>query len=57
MHTKYFFCKELHVRFFQGVPRETPEEDTLKTCLEEINRCREDNGMPYFLNMTRLVRL
>ena len=42
--------------FLQGVPKETTSELTLKTCMEEIDRCYENNRAPYFLNMTGLVR-
>ncbi|KAK2172235.1 hypothetical protein NP493_979g00022 [Ridgeia piscesae] len=38
-----------------GVPKDYSEEFTLRTCLGEIDRCREDNVMPFFLNMTRCV--
>jgi len=37
----------------QGVPEHTSEDATLKICLQEIDRCKEDNIMPYFLNMVR----
>jgi len=37
----------------QGVPEHTSEDATLKICLQEIDRCKKDNVMPYFLNMTR----
>ncbi|XP_035690264.1 telomerase protein component 1-like [Branchiostoma floridae] len=35
-----------------GIPKDTTTEFTLRTCLEEIDRCYEDNIMPFFLNMT-----
>lgn len=35
-----------------GVPKETTSEKTIRTCLEEIDRCYEDNKVPYFVNMT-----
>ncbi|XP_072035865.1 TPR repeat-containing protein DDB_G0287407-like isoform X2 [Amphiura filiformis] len=35
-----------------GVPKDTTTEETLRTCLGEIDRCYSDNIMPFFLNMT-----
>ncbi|XP_071945133.1 TPR repeat-containing protein DDB_G0287407-like [Antedon mediterranea] len=35
-----------------GVPKDTTAEETLRTCLGEIDRCYQDNIMPFFLNMT-----
>jgi nephrocystin-3 len=35
-----------------GVPKETTSELVLRTCMEEIDRCYENNRAPYFLNMT-----
>lgn len=35
-----------------GVPKDTTTEDTLRTCLGELDRCYADNIMPFFLNMT-----
>ncbi|XP_033125459.1 telomerase protein component 1-like isoform X1 [Anneissia japonica] len=35
-----------------GVPKDTTSEETLRTCLGEIDRCYQDNIMPFFLNMT-----
>ncbi|XP_071952526.1 telomerase protein component 1-like [Antedon mediterranea] len=35
-----------------GVPKDTTSEETLRTCLGEIDRCYQDNVYPYFLNLT-----
>ncbi|XP_022080358.1 telomerase protein component 1-like isoform X2 [Acanthaster planci] len=35
-----------------GVPKDTTTEETLRTCLGEIDRCYQDNVMPFFLNLT-----
>ncbi|XP_019645560.1 PREDICTED: TPR repeat-containing protein DDB_G0287407-like isoform X1 [Branchiostoma belcheri] len=35
-----------------GVPKDTTTETTLRTCLSEIDRCHQDNVMPFFVNMT-----
>ncbi|XP_070562961.1 TPR repeat-containing protein DDB_G0287407-like isoform X2 [Ptychodera flava] len=35
-----------------GVPKDTTTEETLRTCLGEIDRCYSDNIMPFFLNLT-----
>ncbi|XP_071840216.1 TPR repeat-containing protein DDB_G0287407-like [Apostichopus japonicus] len=35
-----------------GVPKDTTTENTLRTCLGELDRCYADNIMPFFLNMT-----
>nr|XP_054748224.1 TPR repeat-containing protein DDB_G0287407-like isoform X1 [Lytechinus pictus] len=35
-----------------GVPKDTTSEETLRTCLSEIDRCYQDNIMPFFLNLT-----
>ncbi|XP_070560674.1 TPR repeat-containing protein DDB_G0287407-like [Ptychodera flava] len=35
-----------------GVPKDATGEEKLRTCLEEIDRCYNDNEFPYFLNMT-----
>ncbi|XP_071785038.1 telomerase protein component 1-like isoform X1 [Asterias amurensis] len=37
-----------------GVPKDTTTEETLRTCLGEIDRCYQDNIMPFFLNLTSL---
>jgi nephrocystin-3 len=34
-----------------GVPRESSSERILRACLGEIDRCREENESPYFINM------
>ena len=39
--------------FIQGVPKDTTSEETLRMCLGEIDRCYQDNVMPFFLNLTR----
>ena len=35
------------------MPKDTTSEETLRTCLSEIDRCFEDNAEPFFLNMIR----
>ncbi|XP_071785835.1 telomerase protein component 1-like [Asterias amurensis] len=35
-----------------GIPKDTTTEETLRTCLGEIDRCYQDNVMPFFLNLT-----
>ena len=39
----------------QGVPKDSNTEGTLRACLGEIDRCYQDNIMPFFLNMTRYI--
>ena len=62
-HVCFYLCCALgvasnHILMFllidlQGVPKDTTTEETLRTCLGEIDRCYADNIMPFFLNMTR----
>ena len=40
---------------FQGVPKDTTSEETIKICLSEIDRCYEDNVAPFFLNLAGWV--
>ena len=40
-----FFC------LCQGVPKDSTTEETIKICLGELDRCYEDNVVPYFLNL------
>ncbi|XP_072023567.1 telomerase protein component 1-like [Amphiura filiformis] len=35
-----------------GVPKDTTSGETLRLCLGEIDRCYQDNIMPFFLNLT-----
>ncbi|XP_071951905.1 telomerase protein component 1-like isoform X2 [Antedon mediterranea] len=35
-----------------GVPVDSSTEETLRVCLGEIDRCYQDNIMPFFLNLT-----
>ncbi|XP_072172518.1 telomerase protein component 1-like [Diadema setosum] len=35
-----------------GIPKDTTSADTLRACLGEIDRCYDDNIMPFFLNLT-----
>lgn len=37
--------------FSQGVPKDSTTEETIKICLGELDRCYEDNVVPYFLNL------
>lgn len=37
----------------QGVPKDFTSEGTLRACLGEIDRCYNENIMPFFVNMTR----
>ena len=34
-----------------GVPADATTEEILRACLEEIDRCRENNEYPFFINM------
>ncbi|XP_064611367.1 telomerase protein component 1-like [Liolophura sinensis] len=34
-----------------GVPKDSTSKETICTCLEEIDRCQEENGQPFFLNL------
>lgn len=34
-----------------GVPKDSSTEQTIKICLGELDRCYEDNVVPYFLNL------
>lgn len=34
-----------------GVPKDSTTEETIKICLGELDRCYEDNVVPYFLNL------
>lgn len=34
-----------------GVPKDSTTEETIKICLGELDRCHEDNVVPYFLNL------
>lgn len=34
-----------------GVPADSTAEEILRACLEEIDRCRENNEYPFFINM------
>ena len=34
-----------------GVPKDATSSQALATCLEEIDRCYEANGQPFFLNL------
>ena len=35
-----------------GVPKDSTTEATIRTCLDEIDRCLEEtDGQPFFLNM------
>ena len=45
-----FFEQEIFVGF-QGVPKDSTTEETIKICLGELDRCYEDNVVPYFLNL------
>ncbi|KAK3703596.1 hypothetical protein QZH41_019138, partial [Actinostola sp. cb2023] len=51
------WCEERHVQLIEcdlrwGVPKDTTTEMTIKTCLGEIDRCKEEcHGVPFFLNM------
>ncbi|XP_033641295.1 telomerase protein component 1-like [Asterias rubens] len=35
-----------------GIPKNTDSGETLRLCLGEIDRCYQDNVMPFFLNLT-----
>ncbi|CAF0801098.1 unnamed protein product [Adineta steineri] len=34
-----------------GVPKDSTTEQTILTCLEELDRCFEDNGQPFFIGL------
>jgi nephrocystin-3 len=34
-----------------GVPKDTPSESTILTCLHEIDRCHLENGQPFFIGL------
>ena len=35
-----------------GVPKDSTDCDTIRTCMEEIDRCHQKNeGRPFFINM------
>jgi nephrocystin-3 len=33
------------------VPKDSTTEQTILTCLEELDRCFEDNGQPFFIGL------
>ncbi|XP_028414822.1 telomerase protein component 1-like isoform X3 [Dendronephthya gigantea] len=35
-----------------GVPKDSTSEETIRICLEVLDRCHEENVLPYFLNLT-----
>ncbi|KAL8599183.1 hypothetical protein ACOMHN_007899 [Nucella lapillus] len=50
------WCQERRVRLVEcdlrwGVPKDATSTQALLTCLEEIDRCYQDNQRPFFLNM------
>ncbi|XP_046565446.1 telomerase protein component 1-like [Haliotis rubra] len=50
------WCTERRIRLMEcdlrwGVPKDSDTRETLLACLSEIDRCREQNECPYFLNM------
>ncbi|XP_031552448.1 telomerase protein component 1-like [Actinia tenebrosa] len=51
------WCESRHIQLIEcdlrwGVPKDSTTEMTIKTCLGEIDRCKEEsNGTPFFLNM------
>ncbi|CAF4500555.1 unnamed protein product, partial [Rotaria magnacalcarata] len=34
-----------------GVPKDSTTEQTILACLEELDRCFEDNGQPFFIGL------
>ncbi|XP_077984629.1 telomerase protein component 1-like [Glandiceps talaboti] len=34
-----------------GIPKDSTTEATIQTCLSEIDRCKEENQYPYFVNL------
>lgn len=40
----------------QGVPPGTRPEVVIRTCFAELDRCKEENQAPFFLNMSRWVK-
>ncbi|ELU14941.1 hypothetical protein CAPTEDRAFT_217534, partial [Capitella teleta] len=52
------FSDHFHIIWFivvKGVPKDSTSEVTLRMCLGEIDRCYQDNIMPYFINMTSKI--
>lgn len=51
------WCEGHHIQLIEcdlrwGVPKDSTTEMTIKTCLGEIDRCKEESsGVPFFLNM------
>ncbi|KAK2162086.1 hypothetical protein LSH36_104g03069 [Paralvinella palmiformis] len=55
------WCQQRRLRLIDvdlrwGVPRDTNSEETLVICMEEIKKCRQENIMPYFINLTSARR-
>lgn len=51
------WCEERHINLIDcdlrwGIPKEATTEETINTCLEELDRCHEEtDGKPFFLGM------
>lgn len=50
------WCEPRQIRLIEcdlrwGVPKEATSEDVFRTCLGEIDRCRDMNGNPFFINL------
>ena len=51
------WCENRHINLIEcdlrwGIPKEATTSETIKTCLEELDRCLEETeGQPFFLGM------
>ncbi|PVD28330.1 hypothetical protein C0Q70_10917 [Pomacea canaliculata] len=50
------WCHDMKLKLIEcdlrwGVPKDATSTQALLTCLEEIDRCYESNGQPFFLNL------
>lgn len=50
------WCEERKLRLVEcdlrwGVPKDADTRETLMACLSELDRCRQENTYPYFLNL------
>ena len=51
------WCEEKSIQLIEcdlrwGVPKDSTTEATIRTCLDELDRCSEEtDGEPFFLNM------
>ncbi|XP_074657170.1 telomerase protein component 1-like [Tubulanus polymorphus] len=50
LYQRNLYLVECDLRW--GIPKFTSTAETIATCMEEIDRCKQDNVQPFFLNMT-----